>query len=78
MSHNDRAKTWLEPNYQLARANTQFSSSQLNWTLHSGMYSYLIIFSAYYSPNGQRLLRPQKGINIVLYEDGTTRKIVVK
>ena len=34
--------------------------------------------TAYYSPNGQRLLRPQKGINIVLYEDGTTRKIVVK
>ena len=33
---------------------------------------------AYYSPNGQRLLRPQKGINIVQYEDGTTRKIIVK
>ena len=33
---------------------------------------------AYYSPNGQRLLHPQKGINIVQYEDGTIRKIIIK
>ena len=33
---------------------------------------------AYYTPNGQRLIRPQKGINIVKYEDGSTRKIMVK
>ena len=32
----------------------------------------------YYTISGQRLLRPQKGINIVQYEDGTTRKIIVK
>lgn len=33
---------------------------------------------AYYTPNGQRLLRPQKGINIVRYTDGTSRKVMVK
>ena len=38
MLHNDRAKTWLEPNYQLARANTQFSSSQLKIGLFIGFW----------------------------------------
>ena len=33
---------------------------------------------AYYAPDGRRLLRPQKGINIVHYADGTSRKIMVK
>lgn len=32
----------------------------------------------YYTISGQRLLRPQKGINIVQYEDGNVRKIIVK
>jgi hypothetical protein len=52
MSHNDRAKTWLEPNYQLARANTQFSSSQLKIGLFIVvLYSYLIIFSKFHYLN---------------------------
>ena len=33
VTHNDRPKNWLEPNYQFARANTQFRSSQLNFGL---------------------------------------------
>ena len=33
---------------------------------------------AYYSPNGKLLNRPQKGLNIVVMPDGTTRKVVVK
>lgn len=32
----------------------------------------------YYSITGARLLQPQKGLNIVRYTDGTTRKIYVK
>ena len=34
--------------------------------------------SAYYAPNGQRRQQPQKGINIVQYDDGTTRKVIRK
>lgn len=34
--------------------------------------------TAYYSINGQRLLQPQKGINIVRLSDGTTRKMMVR
>lgn len=30
---------------------------------------------AYYTPDGQRLQRPRKGVNIVRYSDGTTQKI---
>ena len=33
---------------------------------------------AYYTPGGQRIPHPKKGINIVQYEDGTTKKIMVK
>lgn len=31
-----------------------------------------------YSPNGKKLNKLQKGINLVLMRDGTTRKIVIK
>ena len=34
--------------------------------------------TAYYSVNGQRLLQPQKGVNIVRWANGTTQKVVVK
>ncbi len=34
--------------------------------------------TAYYSTNGQRLLQPQKGINIVRLSDGTTRKVIIR
>lgn len=33
---------------------------------------------AYYAPNGQKMQRPQKGINIVHYSDGSSRKIAAK
>ena len=33
---------------------------------------------AYYAPDGQRLLHPRKGVHIVRYTDGTTRKVNVK
>lgn len=33
---------------------------------------------AYYTPDGQRIPHPKKGINIVQYDDGTTKKIMVK
>lgn len=33
---------------------------------------------SYYTISGQRLSRPQKGINIVQYEDGSIRKIIIK
>ena len=32
----------------------------------------------YYAPNGKLLDKPQKGLNIVVMQDGTTRKVVVK
>ena len=31
-----------------------------------------------YSPNGKRLDKPQKGLNIVVMQDGTTKKVVVR
>ena len=34
--------------------------------------------AAYYTPNGQRRQQPQKGINIVQYDDGTVRKVMRK
>ena len=34
--------------------------------------------SAYYAPNGQRRQQPQRGINIVQYDDGTVRKVMRK
>ena len=33
---------------------------------------------AYYTPGGQRIPHPRKGINIVQYDDGSTKKIMVK
>ena len=33
---------------------------------------------AYYTPDGQRVPHPRKGINIVQYDDGSTKKIMVK
>ena len=33
---------------------------------------------AYYTPDGQRIPHPKKGINIVQYDDGSTKKIMVK
>lgn len=33
---------------------------------------------AYYTPGGQRIPHPKKGINIVQYDDGSTKKIMVK
>jgi hypothetical protein len=34
--------------------------------------------AAYYTPNGQRRQQPQRGINIVQYDDGTVRKVMRK
>ena len=34
--------------------------------------------TARYSANGQRVAAPVKGLNIVKYSDGSTRKVVVK
>ena len=34
--------------------------------------------AAYYDLNGQRITQLQRGINIVHYKDGTSRKILVK
>ena len=31
-----------------------------------------------YSPNGKKLDKPQKGLNIIIFNDGTVKKIVVK
>ena len=31
-----------------------------------------------YSPNGKKLDKPQKGLNIVVFGDGTVKKVVVK
>ena len=32
----------------------------------------------YYNLNGRKLAAPQKGINIIRYSDGTSRKVLVK
>ncbi len=34
--------------------------------------------AAYYDMNGRRIGIPQRGINIVRYEDGTVKKMLVK
>jgi hypothetical protein len=31
-----------------------------------------------YSPNGKKLKTPQKGVNIVILDDGTVKKVVIK
>lgn len=31
-----------------------------------------------FSPNGKRLNQPQRGLNIIVMNDGTTRKVMVK
>ena len=36
------------------------------------------IVVGYYNVYGQRLCEPQRGVNIVCYSDGTSRKIIVK
>lgn len=32
----------------------------------------------YYTPDGCRIIRPQRGVNIIRYSDGTNRKVLVK
>lgn len=34
--------------------------------------------SGYYDLNGRKLNKPKKGINIIRYSDGTTRKVLIK
>ena len=41
-------------------------------------HSPLNIEEAWYSLDGKKLSKPQKGINIIRYSDGTTRKVLVK
>ena len=41
-------------------------------------HSPLNIEEAWYSLDGKKLSKPQKGINILRYSDGTTRKVLVK
>lgn len=31
-----------------------------------------------YMPNGTRIEKPQKGLNIIKYSDGATKKVIVK
>ncbi|MBO7137006.1 MAG: leucine-rich repeat domain-containing protein, partial [Bacteroidaceae bacterium] len=38
----------------------------------------LIIENDVYDLNGRKLDKPQKGINIIRYSDGTTRKVLIK
>ena len=40
--------------------------------------STLKIEEAWYSLDGKKLAKPQKGINIIRYSDGTTRKVLIK
>ncbi len=40
--------------------------------------STLEIEEAWYSLDGKKLAKPQKGINIIRYSDGTTRKVLIK
>ncbi len=41
-------------------------------------HSPLNIEETWYSLDGKKLSKPQKGINILRYSDGTTRKVLVK
>ena len=41
-------------------------------------HSPLNIEETWYSLDGKKLSKPQKGINIIRYSDGTTRKVLVK
>ena len=41
-------------------------------------HSPLNIEEAWYSLDGKKLAKPQRGINIIRYSDGTTRKIMIK
>ena len=41
-------------------------------------HSPLNIEEAWYSLDGKKLSKPQKGINILRYSDGTTKKVLIK
>ena len=66
---------------QATRYPADDAQAQLSQDVIDGIYEFYEIYESiesYYDLNGRKIDKPQKGVNIIQYSDGTMRKVMIK